>query len=252
MKSPIFRKIVFAVPFILVVLIISGCERADTGALEKNIANLEKQLVDANARIKELENRLGEMETARAANDNAIRSLSSQLAELEKGLEKSAVVGVAPNVASAGAEKAADAGAVKNETEKGKADIFTALKKAIKTELKAEDAAKQAEKRKKQSEQNKEWARKDYERRMSGFGKFAEEIGLSGSIETDIRVVAEETFKRVLDILTDAWNKPPEEVDWGKVQEKIQETYKEAEDQIAPYVTEEQGEKLKEYFGMNR
>ena len=78
--------------------------------------------------------------------------------------------------------------------------------------------------------------------------KLAKKTGLSATQEEDIRRIVEDSFERISTILDEAFSHPEKDIDWGPVKTQIDEIYQEAAGLIGPMVTEEQGEKLAEYF----
>ena len=49
-----------------------------------------------------------------------------------------------------------------------------------------------------------------------------------------------------------SYQKPEEEIDWEEVNKQIDEIEEDAESRIEPYVSEEQGQALRKYFGVGK
>jgi hypothetical protein len=92
--------------------------------------------------------------------------------------------------------------------------------------------------------QTREWRKQIDE----DFPKFAQKIGLNATQEMEIREIAENAFKQLMALLEEAINQPQSEVDWAALDEKTKEIYKDAEAQIVPLVSEEQGKALRKFF----
>jgi len=227
---------------------VTACTKQDTSLTEKKLDMIDRRLADISDSLGKLEERLDKMDAERLAAKGSMLTLKDRLANIEKKLAEvsSASLSVAGGLVDSSPTKPGENG---SKLAAGSRDLITDIKEAVKKELKKDEEAKRIERRKKQAEQNKKWVRNEFDGQIKGFPEFAEKIGLNGSQETEIRQIAEEAFEKVMRILSDAWEKPEDEVDWGEAMKEIEEIYKDAEAQIEPYVTEEQGKQLREYFG---
>jgi len=228
----------------------TACTKQDDGKIAEKLDAMNGRLADIGDRLGELEERLDRVDAEKLAAKGIMLTLKDRLADIEKKF-------AAPPEAFK-AEKWLDEGSGAASQPEGaklaskSEEIITDIKKAIKAELKKEKEAEKLEERKKQGEQTKKWIKGDYDNKMKKFPDFAQKIGLSGSMETDIRQIAEDAYAKVIQILSDAFEKTEDEVDWMDVRKKIEEIEKDAESQIEPFVTEEQGKKLKKFFDMGR
>ncbi len=242
--------------FIFLILVVSAFgmlvfNNQDTGELEARLDSIDRRLVDLNNCLDKLEGEFEAIEAGELTGKGGVPVLQGRLKGLEKKVAELSALPI----------KTVDAGSTREAPFVQKkvpvrvvedTEVITKLKddimRDVKQELKADEEAKKVEMRKKKAEGTRKWMAADYEGRMKRFPEFAEKIGLDASQEADIKRVSEETFEKIIQVLTEAFEKPEEEVDWVAVKTRMGEIEKEAVERISPQVTEEQGRQLYKFF----
>jgi hypothetical protein len=229
--------------------IIAFAGKGNTKDLESKLETATASMEAAAGRIDEIEKKLAALSEKQNTNNLLVETNGGRLAELAQRIsrveESQKKVAQADVPAVSPPSPGIDSSGPSIDSPEG----VEALKEQVKKELKEEQHLKELEQRERMAKQVKEMQTKEWRKQIDeDFPKLAQKIGLNATQEMNIKDIAENAFKEIMLLVEDAMSQPEDQVDWIAFQEKMEKIYKDAEAQIVPLVTEEQGNALRKFF----